>query len=114
MIRSGRDMTEREQKGPDGAGRGHLPDRAGAAQVRGGAASVRRWPERAAHPGGEARVRHSWGYGRYGRVPARSAGYFCSTRTQSISAFTPPCATLSTLDWGRPQYGVVTWLYPAG
>ncbi|MFF1913896.1 hypothetical protein ACFVYE_20165 [Streptomyces sp. NPDC058239] len=29
--------------------------------------------------------------------------FFCSTRTQSISAWTPPCAMRSTLDCGRPQ-----------
>jgi len=49
------------------------------------------------------------------RAPDRpSSHFFCSTRTQSTSACTPPAATLSTLDCGRPQYGVVTWFQPAG
>ncbi len=54
--------------------------------------AVRR-PARPASPG------KSWASESGACVPY----FFCSTRTQSTFACTPPAAILSTLDWGRPQ-----------
>ncbi|MDH6696767.1 hypothetical protein P3T26_001215 [Streptomyces sp. MAA16] len=81
---------------------------------------VRARPGPSAAPAGNGyaeRVRGTGSPYRYAvPVPVRGGSRypFCSTRTQSTSACTPPPAIRSTLDWGRPQYGVVVWFQPAG